>query len=297
MAALKDKIAVVTGAAQGLGLAVATRFLAEGARVTMADVQSDKVAAAAGRLDPSGQSTLAFGFDASSSVEADAMIAATVAKFGGVDILINAAGGSGTVRVESIEEMTDAIWDRIITNNLRATFVCSRAAVAAMRGRGAGAIVNFATGSIRGFSSRTTSSAPLAYVSAKAGIIGFTNQLATDLREAGIAVSVLQPGFVLTEPGARVREIFERLTEAEREAMLARRMPRKPEEIGWAVAFIASRPAAEVSGVSIRLDGPIESLDLVLDRDSDGPLASTGVLKARSTPPGKGSARINSARR
>lgn len=282
MAALKDKVAVVTGAAQGLGLAVASRFLAEGARVTMADVQSAKVAAAAAWLDPSGQSTLAFGLDASSSVEADAMIAATGAKFGGADILVNAAGGSGTARVEGIEEMTDAIWDRIITNNLRATFVCSRAAVAAMRRRGGGAIVNFATGSIRGFSGRTTSSAPLAYVSAKAGIIGFTNQLATDLREAHIAVSVLQPGFVLTEPGARVREIFERMTEAEREAMLARRTPRTPEDIGWAVAFIASRPLAEVSGTSIRLAGPIDSLDLVLDHDRDGQLASTGVLKARS---------------
>ncbi len=129
MGSLTKRVAIVTGAAQGLGLAVAARLLAEGAFVTLADIQADKVAAAAARLDPSGEATLAIGFDASSSVDADRMVAATAARFGGVDSLVNVAGGSGTTRVERIDDMTDAIWDRIILNNLRATFVCSRAAV------------------------------------------------------------------------------------------------------------------------------------------------------------------------
>ncbi|HWG04054.1 MAG TPA: SDR family NAD(P)-dependent oxidoreductase [Beijerinckiaceae bacterium] len=281
MGSLTKRVAIVTGAAQGLGLAVAARLLAEGAFVTLADVQAGKVAEAAERLDPSGSASLAVGFDASSSAEADRMVAATGARFGGVDILVNVAGGSGTARVERIDDMTDAIWDRIITNNLRATFACSRAAVAAMRQRGGGAIVNFATGSIRGFPARTTSSAPLAYVAAKAGIIGFTNQLAKDLLEASIAASVLQPGFVLTEPGARVREIFDSLPEPDRQAMLARRVPRTPEEIGWAVAFILSRAVADVSGLTIRLDGPIDSLDLALKREMPGALAATAILSKR----------------
>jgi len=115
----------------------------------------------------------------------------------------------------------------------------------------------------------------------RAGIIGFTNQLLQDLERAGIAVNVIQPGFVLTEPGARVREMFDAMPAADRQTMLRGRMPRKPEEIARAVAFIASHRADELTGTSIRLSGPIESSDLRLVRDPDGPLASTALIEAR----------------
>ena len=181
--------------------------------------------------------------------------------------------------IENIEDMSDEIWDGVVNSNLRGTFLASRAAVPHMRRAGAGAIVNFATGSIRGFTGKTTSAARLAYVSAKAGIIGFTNQLSQDLVDANIAVNVIQPGFVLTEPGARIREIFDAMPEADQKAMLARRTPRMPEEIGWAVAWIASHGAGELTGTSVRLVGPIDSLDLKLTRDAENPLASTARLE------------------
>ncbi len=274
------RVAIVTGSAQGLGLAVATRMHAEGARVMMCDLQADKVAAAAVRLDPAGANVKSFALDASASGAATAMVAAAESAFGGVDILVNVAGGSGVQRAVHIDEMTDDIWDRIIANNLRSTFVCSRAAVPAMRKRGGGTIVNFATGSIRGFRGRTTSAAPLAYVAAKAGIIGFTNQLAADCQDDKIGVAVIQPGFILTEPGARIRELFDQMSKAEQDAMLRGRTPRPPEDIGWAVSYIASRPWNEVTATAIRLDGPIKSLALQMARDPEGQLASTAVLSA-----------------
>ena len=273
------RVAIVTGAAQGIGLAVATRLLGEGARVLLADVQAEKVAAAAARLDPSGKTAKAHAFDASASDAAKTMVAAAEVAFGGLDVLANVAGGSGVQRVECIDDMPDEVWDRIMANNLRSTFVCSRAAVPLLRKRG-GHIVNFATGSIRGFTGKTTSSAPLAYVAAKAGIIGFTNQLSADLKPANIAVSVIQPGFVLTEPGARIHDLFNKMTKEEQAAMLGRRTPRTPENLGLAVTFVASRPVEEVSAMSIRLVGPIDKLDLRVVRDPEGQLASTGWVEA-----------------
>jgi 3-oxoacyl-[acyl-carrier protein] reductase len=278
MGVFDGRAAIVTGAAQGLGWAVASRFHAEGARVMLADIQGEKVAAAAQRLDPAGRTAVGHRLDASSSDAANAMVEAAQRALGGLDMLVNVAGGSGMQRVERIEDMSDEIFDRIIANNLRATFLCSRAAAPILRRKG-GAIVNFATGSIRGFSGRTTSSAPLAYVSAKAGIIGFTNQLAADLRPDNVAVSVIQPGFVLTEPGARIHTIFHAMPKEDQEAMLRGRDLRPPEEIGWAVAYMASR-GLEITATAVRLQGPIRSLDLKLVRDPEGPLAATGYLEA-----------------
>jgi len=276
----EGRVAVVTGAAQGIGLAVARRLLSEGARLVMADVQAAKVMQAAEQLVAGGDGILACAVDVGDSASVDDLIAQAVSKFGRIDILANVAGGSGSAIIEDIEDMTDQIWDGVIASNLRGTFLMSRATIPHMRKTGSGAIVNFATGSIRGFTGKTTSAARLAYVSAKAGIIGFTNQLSQDVVAAGIAVNAIQPGFVLTEPGARIRDIFESMAQADQEAMLARRKPRTSDEIAWAVAWMAARPASELTGVSVRLQGPIDGPNLTLQRDPANPLATTAWLES-----------------
>ena len=275
----EGRIALVTGAAQGIGFAVANRLHAEGARVVMADIQEDKVKHAASTVDPSGQRILARAVNVGQSDSAAGLVDAAIGAFGRIDILANVAGGSGSAIIEDIEDMTDDIWDGVIASNLRGTFLMCRETVPHMRKNGGGVIINFATGSIRGFTGKTTSAARLAYVSAKAGIIGLTNQLSQDLAAANIGVNAIQPGFVLTEPGARIREIFDSMSPEDQQAMLARRKPRTTDEIAWAVAWMATRKQAELSGVSVRLQGPIDGPDLQLKWDDPNPLATTALLE------------------
>ena len=273
------KVAIVTGAAQGIGFAVASRLAEQGAQVVLGDLQSAKVEAAAARIDPNGRRAIGCAVDVSDTAAVSRLIEVAVGRFGGVDVLANVAGGSGSVIVEQIEDMTDEIWNNVVASNLRGTFVCSRAVVPIMKKAGRGAIVNFATGSIRGFQGKSTSAARLAYVSAKAGIIGFTNQLSGDLKRFGIAVNVIQPGFVLTEPGARIRTLFDSLPKADQDAMLARRTPRTPEELGWATAFVAAQGADALTGTALRLSGPMVNCDLKIIHDPEGQLASTAKLE------------------
>ena len=275
----KDRVAIVTGAAQGIGFAVASRLLAEGAKVILADIQEDKAKRAAYALDQYGPNVHACSVNVGQSRSVAHLVEQSLDKFGRIDILANVAGGSGSTIIEDIEDMTDEAWDGVIASNLRGTFLMCRQTVPYMRRNGGGSIVNFATGSIRGFTGKTTSAARLAYVAAKAGIIGFTNQLSQDVAAAKIGVNVIQPGFVLTEPGARIREIFDSMSPEDQQAMLNRRKPRTSEEIAWAVSWMVARPQSQLSGVSVRLQGPIDGPDLQLKMDAANPLATTALLE------------------
>ncbi len=272
MGELTGRIGIVTGAAQGLGLAIATRLVREGGCVVMADIQAQKVAGAARSLDPHGEATLAVAVDTTSSPSVTAMVEAAIGRFGRLDMLVNVAGGSGDQIVDGIDDMTDEVWDTVIARNLRSTFACAKAAVPHLRHSGNARILNFSSGAVQGVTTKTTIAAPLAYASAKAGIHGLTNQLAKDLAGDGIAVNVMQPGFVLTEPGARVRALFDRMSEAERAGMLRRLdgPPRQPEDVGWAAAYLMSERATGLTGATVRLVGPIASLSLRQVRESDG---------------------------
>lgn len=274
MGELAGRCAIVTGAAQGLGLAIASRLIAEGASVLMADIQAEKVAAACRRLDDGSGASFAFAADVTSARSVTAMVDAAVAGFGRLDILVNVAGGSGDRPVAAIDEMTDDIWDGIIARNLRGSFLCARAAMPHLRRSGDGRILNFSSGAIRGVEGKSTIFAPLAYAAAKAGIHGLTNQLAKDLAGSGVAVNVLQPGFVLTEPGARVRDYFDRMDSSERAEMLRRLTvpPRRPEEVGWGVAYLVSARAAGLTGTAVRLSGTIASADLRLVPEGSSPI-------------------------
>lgn len=278
------RAAIVTGAAQGIGLAVAMRLVAEGARVVMADVQADKVDAAAKRVAASRNSASAAVVDVASADSVAAMVKSAVDWLGKLDILINVAGGSGHQQVHGIDDMTEEVWDRVIGTNLKGTFLCCRAAVAHLRKiDGGGRILNFATGSLRGaVGGASTMTAQLAYVAAKAGIVGFTNQLASELAADNVGVNAIQPGFTLTEPGARIHDKFHAMAEADQKAMLSRmrRPPRRPEEIAWACSAIVARNAAELSGAVVRLDGDILDREVRIVAEADSPLGRGYRLEA-----------------
>lgn len=257
--ALANRHAIVTGAAQGLGLAIA-RVLAEGgARVLLSDIQAEKVEAAARGLPGGARRHVGAVADVTSADQVETMVATAVATFGRVDILVNNAGGSGTVGVADVEDTSEELWDRIVDTNLKGTFLCCRAVVPRMKTQRYGRIVNLSSVAARGsFGPLLTVGARLPYCAAKAGVQGLTYQLARDLGAWNITVNVVVPGFTLTEPGARVHRQFAELTEAERQALIGP-IPvgraGQPPDVAWAVRFLTSDDSGYISGATLEVSG------------------------------------------
>jgi NAD(P)-dependent dehydrogenase (short-subunit alcohol dehydrogenase family) len=187
------------------------------------------------------------------------MIEQGLKAFGAIDILVNNAGGSGNVGVEQIEDVPEALWDEVVDANLKSAYLCCQAVVPHMKSRRRGSIINFSSMSAKGaFGPRGTSAARLPYAGAKAGVIGFTSQLAKDLGPFSIRVNAVMPGFILTQPDARVAQRYEELSRDEQEGMvrpvpLGR--PGRPEEVAAVVLFLASDAASYVSGATIEVNG------------------------------------------
>lgn len=256
---LEGRTAIVTGAAQGIGFATAERCAAEGARLVLADANGGKLREAAGRLRDAGATVLEAAADVTSSSAVKAMIDAALREYGAIDILVNNAGGSGRTTATEIEAVSEEIWDEVIDLNLKSAFLCCRAVIPHMKARRYGRIVNVSSGIARGTGRVAgTAGAVLPYASAKAGVLGLTFTLAKMVAQSGITVNAVVPGFVLTEPGARVRDWFDGLSQEARAGLLSRTsMGRagEPAEIASAIVFLASAEASFVSGTAIDVTG------------------------------------------
>jgi NAD(P)-dependent dehydrogenase (short-subunit alcohol dehydrogenase family) len=256
---LDGKVALVTGAAQGIGRATAEALAAAGAHVIVADRQEEKLRDVTVGLQGQGYKVLGVPADVTNRVQVEGMVHLGLRSLGTIDILVNNAGGSGDVGVDQVEEVSEELWDEIVDANLKSAFLCCRAVVPHMKSQRRGSIVNFSSMSAKGaFGSRGTSAARLPYAGAKAGIIGFTSQLAKDLGPFGIRVNAVMPGFILTQPDARVAQRYEALSREEQEAMVrpvALGRPGQPEEVAAVVLFLASQAASYVSGMTIEVNG------------------------------------------
>lgn len=180
------------------------------------------------------------------------------AAFGRIDVLVNTAGGSGTLQVRDIEELSPQVWHTVLGNNVTSTFLCCKYAVPVMRRNGYGRIVNFSSAVSRGLSGPSgTIGARLPYAASKAAINGFTRQLAKDLTRSGITVNAVSPGLILPDEG-RVRSVFDSLAAADQAAIRAAIPAGRTgtaQEISAAVAYLVSEEAGFTSGTVLDVDG------------------------------------------
>ncbi len=186
---LDKKTALVTGAARGIGLSIASRLAADGARVAVLDLDAEAGRAAASKI---GAGTMAIAADVTKTSEVESAVSRVVEQWGRLDILVNNAGITG--RSVPIWELSDEDWRRVIDVDLTSVFLCCRAAVKVMLGQGAGRIINIA--SIAGKEGNPTL---VPYSTAKAGVIGLTKALAKEVCTRGILVHAVAPAVIDTE--------------------------------------------------------------------------------------------------
>jgi len=241
---LKDRVAIVTGAARGIGKAIGRVFVREGAKLALIDVDKGILEAAEKEIRGDGEEVIAIPCDITKNVEVKAMVNQVQKVFGRVDILVNNAG---IIRRGTIETVTEEDWDRVIAVNLKGTFNCCKAVVEFMKQQGYGKIVNIS--SIAGKMGDITS-AP-GYGPSKAGVDALTKTLARQLAPYSINVNAVSPHAIETEMSAQWSE------ERRREIISSIPLGRlgKPEDVAEAVLFLASDEASFITGEILDVNG------------------------------------------
>lgn len=244
MKRLEQRTAIVTGAGQGIGRAIALGFAREGASIVIADVNEESASAVKNEIEAGGGRAMVIRTDVSNENSVQAMAKESLAEFGRVDILVNNAGIFPT---SSVEEMSEEDWDRVIGTNLVGAFLCAKAVVPKFLEQGSGRIISLTSG--RAFQGAKNGAH---YAASKAGIIGFSKSLALELAPHGITVNVICPGITDTaQPRGHQTE----------EEMYAQgqRIPLgrigQPEDLVGPAIFLASDAAAFVTGQTILVNG------------------------------------------
>lgn len=240
---LKDKVAIITGAAQGIGAATALRFAAEGADLALCDLNPERLEEVAAQARALGRRCLALIGSVSNRAFVQDLVARTRDELGGLDILVNNAG---IIRDAIGHKLTEAQWDQVIEVNLKGTFNCLQACMIPMREQGRGAIINLSS------ISRYGAAGQFNYSASKAGVVGLTRAAAKELGGRGVRVNCVAPGFIETEMLATVPEA--KLEMFKQYAVPMGRLGR-PEEIAGVILFLASDDASFVNGQTINVDG------------------------------------------
>jgi len=244
---LENKIAVVTGAASGIGRGITLRLAQDGCNLAVIDIDMEQAASVVDEIRAKGRQAEAVKADVSRSQEVNQMVQTVMKKFGGIDILVNNAGGHARERQSMFYQSTEDVWDHVLGINLKGTMICCRAVIEHMMERGSGKIVN--TSSMAGVTGSHLGVAD--YAAAKAGIIGFTMALAKEVGPYGINVNSVAPGIIATE---RVLAAPEEMKEQWRKSSFLNRLG-EPEDIAATVSFLVSEDASFISGQNILVCG------------------------------------------
>ena len=247
-----QKVALVTGAARGIGLAVAKRFLAEGWRVALLDIERDLLDGAVGALSDS-ENTLALHCDVSDVAGVRDAVEAVQRRFGRLDALVNNAG---TAVFAPVLETSDQDWNRILAVNLTGPFLCTKAAAPLMREHGGGAIVNSTS-----ISAVRASTLRSAYGTSKAGLAHLTKQLAVELASLGIRVNGVAPGPVET---AMAKAVHTPEIRADYHDAIPLNRYGLEEELAEAVFFLCSDRASYITGQILAVDGGFDAAGIGL---------------------------------
>ena len=241
---LKDKVAIVTGGARGIGLAVARAYAREGAIVVIADVNEDGAKASAAELATTGARTMAVAVNVADQPSVEAMVKAVVKAHGRIDVLMNNAGVGGNI---PFLETSLADWNRIVGINLTGAFMVAQAVAREMVKSGGGKIVNIAS-----LSGQRGGNGRAAYGAAKAGLDLLTKVMAVELAPHGINVNNIAPGAIETEMAKFAHDVA---TRAAYNYLIPMTRYGTPEEIADAAVFVASPRAYWINGRHIPVDG------------------------------------------
>lgn len=242
---LHDRVAIVTGASQGIGRAIAVELAKVGAHVAVCSRRKDALEPVADLVRAEGRRALALSCDVGDTRQVDAAVARTVDEFGRIDVLVNNAG----YRIRApLEDLPRSEWDAMIATNLTGVFLFSQAVGRVMIRQGAGRIVN-----VTSVAGRSGSRGMAAYAAAKAGAAVLTQSLGAEWAKYGITVNAVAPGPTETEGVLEVWKTPAMIASAAREVPLQRLA--RPEEIAWAVIFAASDQASFMTGETIYVSG------------------------------------------
>jgi NAD(P)-dependent dehydrogenase (short-subunit alcohol dehydrogenase family) len=242
---LQDKTAVITGAASGIGRAIALKFAHEGAAVMAADLDGKAATDLADEIEADGGSAIGIGADITKRAEIDAMVATVIERFGCIDVLVNNAGSR---IIKPFLEHTEEDWRRMLDVNLTGHFLCCQAVIPHMLEAGCGRIINMA--SIASYVGRPNRAG---YVAAKGGLLSFTRALAADMAGKNVTVNALAPGLISSAMNLKFTE-----DQVLREAWNAENLIGRwgePEDVAGVAAFLASDDAGFITGETITVDG------------------------------------------
>lgn len=241
---LDGRVAIVTGAARGIGNAISRRFATEGAHVVLADIDENLAKEAADRIVAEGGSAIGVGADVGVSAAVDAIFEVTLSRFGRLDILVNNAAvmGAGRHFLDTDEQW----WDQFLTTNLKSHYLCIRRAAPIMARQRSGSIINLSSGgatrSHRGM---------IAYDASKGGIEALTRGLALELGPYGVRVNALVPGLIATDPNEPEK------SRARRDATIPLGRGGVADDLAGPAVFLASDDARYVTGARLVVDGGV----------------------------------------